>query len=80
MLHGWNSPAETAGLAEELADVGKDDEVHCWKDKGQVCSELNCGDEFTSVMRKEINQLVEEKFSDVFTDTPGRTEVIEHDI
>ena len=37
MLRGWNSPAETAGLAEEIADVGEDDEVHCWKDKGQVC-------------------------------------------
>ena len=53
MLHGWNSPAETV---EELADIGKDDEVHCWKDKGQVCLELNWGDELTSVMKKEINQ------------------------
>ena len=80
ILRKWNSPSVTVGFAEELPETKEADDIPCWKDNNGSDLKFNCGEELTASMKNEVSRLVGEKFSDVFADEPGKTDVIEHDI
>ena len=80
MLRKWNPPVATAGFADEIAQFDDEDEVVCWKEDGTSYSTIRCGVELTSPMKQQMEQLVEVEFADVFKDSPGSTDIVEHDI
>ena len=55
-------------------------QVVCWKEDGTSCSTLHCRVELTSPMKRQMEQLVEVGFADVFKDSPGSADIVEHDI
>lgn len=58
----------TAGFADEIAQFDDEDEVVCWKEDGTSYSTLRCGVKLTSPMKRQMEQLVEVEFADVFKD------------
>ena len=80
MLRKWNSPSATVGFMKELRETNEADDIPCWKDNNGSDLKFSCGEELTAFIKNEVSRLVGEKFSDVFADEPGKTDVIEHDI
>ena len=79
MLWKWNPPVATAGFSDDIAQYDDEDKVVCWKEDGTSYSTLRCGVELTSPMKQQMEQLVEVELADVFKDSPGSTDIVEHD-
>ena len=66
LLKWWELPDSTTGFMEEVLDDGNTDTILCWKGKEDGRTDLKYGNELTPTRRKDVEELVREKFSDVF--------------
>ena len=76
MLRKWNSPSATVGFTKELPETNEADNIPCWKDNNGSDLKFSCEEELTVFIKNEVSRLVGEKFSDVFADEPGKTDVM----
>ena len=76
MLRKWNSPSATVGFMKELPKKNEADNIPCWKDNNGSDLKFSCEEKLTVFIKNEVSRLVGEKFSDVFADEPGKTDVM----
>ena len=81
MLRKWNTPTVQNLWAEEETERGGDttDDIPLWKDSEDSMKEVVLDEQLNEEQQQDLCQLTAE-FTEVMSNTPGKTDVIEHDI
>ena len=78
MLRPWHEVPATSLLVMEVGESETDEDIAFWRDATDDKSP-QLGTDLSSTQREQLRQLLEE-FGEIFSDIPGLTDLVQHDI